>query len=172
MRSALKSTAESPMHSVITEHRGAAPAGMTDEAATQHGGGGHQQEVSSRWDTFPFCLGKLKQNFEVQIIHTSVEIYRFSAPRPNIQLLNYCHSTVATFSCCSSRFSDKSLDPSLTSGIDRTWEAHAANLRIYKKKHDGKKNVKYFFLKKVINPVNSNAWRWTWGWKWKLKWYF
>lgn len=47
MRSALKTTAESPVHSVITEHRGAAPAGMTDEAATQHGGGGHQQEVSS-----------------------------------------------------------------------------------------------------------------------------
>lgn len=56
MRNALKTTAESLVHSVITEHRGAAPAGMTDEAATQHGGGGHQQEVSSRWDTFTFCL--------------------------------------------------------------------------------------------------------------------
>lgn len=56
MRSAPKTTAESPVHSVITEHRGAAPAGMTDEAATQHGGGGHQQEVSSHWDTFTFCL--------------------------------------------------------------------------------------------------------------------
>lgn len=43
-------------NSVITDHRGAAPTGMTDEAATQHGGGGHQQGVKSGWDTFTFYL--------------------------------------------------------------------------------------------------------------------
>lgn len=45
MHRALKTRAETPGHSVIREHRGAAPAGMTHETAMQHGGGGHQQEV-------------------------------------------------------------------------------------------------------------------------------
>lgn len=44
------------MCSVIIEHRGAALAGMTGVAATQHGGGEHQQEVRSGWETFTFCL--------------------------------------------------------------------------------------------------------------------